>query len=100
MGAAIAFSDNVYAVKTHLFLGTDVLVDTAYRAGITEELTGNPSLALGTSELNMMDFATGYTTLANGGDRQELHFITRVEDLNGNVLYEFKQKDVYKRQLS
>ena len=95
MGAAIAFSDNVYAVKTHLFLGTDVLVDTAYRAGITEELTGNPSLALGTSELNMMDFATGYTTLANGGDRQELHFITRFEDLNGNVLYEFKQKHDY-----
>ncbi len=95
MAAAIAFSDNIYAVKTHLFLGTDVLVDTARRAGIKEEIAGNPSLALGTSELNMMDFATGYTTLANGGDKQELHFITRVEDLDGNVLYEFKQKHDY-----
>ena len=95
MAAAVAFSDNIYAVKTHLFLGTDVLVDTAQRAGIQEEITGNPSLALGTSELNMMDFATGYTTLANGGDAQKLHFITRVEDLNGNVLYEFKQKHNY-----
>lgn len=95
MAAAVAFSDNIYAVKTHLFLGTDVLVDTAHRAGIQEEITGNPSLALGTSELNMMDFATGYTTLANGGDSQRLHFITRVEDLNGNVLYEFKQKHNY-----
>lgn len=95
MAAAISFSDNVYAVKTHLFLGTNVLVDTAHRAGIQEEITGNPSLALGTSELNMMDFATGYTTLANGGDKQELHFITRVEDLDGNVLYEFKQKHDY-----
>ena len=95
MAAAVAFSDNVYAVKTHLFLGTDVLVDTAHRAGINEELVGNPSLALGTSELNMMDFATGYTTLASGGDKQKLHFITRVEDLNGNVLYEFKQKHDY-----
>ena len=95
MAAAVAFSDNIYAVKTHLFLGTDVLVDTAHRAGIQEEITGNPSLALGTSELNMMDFATGYTTLANGGDSQKLHFITRVEDLNGNVLYEFKQKHDY-----
>ena len=95
MAAAVAFSDNIYAVKTHLFLGTDVLVDTAHRAGIQEEITGNPSLALGTSELNMMDFATGYTTLANGGDSQRLHFITRVEDLNGNVLYEFKQKHDY-----
>ena len=95
MAAAVAFSDNIYAVKTHLFLGTDVLVDTAHRAGIQEEITGNPSLALGTSELNMMDFATGYTTLANGGDNQKLHFITRVEDLNENVLYEFKQKHDY-----
>ena len=95
MAAAISFSDNVYAVKTHLFLGTDVLVDTAHRAGINEELVGNPSLALGTSELNMIDFASGYTTLASGGDKHKLHFITRVEDLDGNVLYEFKQKHDY-----
>ena len=95
MAAAIAFSDNVYAVKTHLFLGTDVLVDTAHMAGIQEDLVGNPSLALGTSELNMMDFATGYTTLASGGDQKDLFFITRVEDLNGNVLYEHKDKHDY-----
>ena len=95
MAAAIAFSDNVYAVKTHLFLGTDVLVDTAHMAGIQEDLVGNPSLALGTSELNMMDFATGYTTLASGGDQKGLFFITRVEDLNGNVLYEHKDKHDY-----
>ena len=95
MAAAIAFSDNVYAVKTHLFLGTDVLVDTSHMAGIQEDLVGNPSLALGTSELNMMDFATGYTTLASGGDQKDLFFITRVEDLNGNVLYEHKDKHDY-----
>lgn len=95
MSAAIAFSDNVYAVKTHLFLGTDVLVDTAHLAGIKEELVGNPSLALGTSELNMMDFATGYTTLANGGNQKELYLIERVEDLNGNVLYQHKDKQNY-----
>ncbi len=95
MAAAIAFSDNVYAVKTHLFLGTDVLVDTAHLAGIKEDMAGNPSLALGTSELNMMDFATGYTTLANGGNQKELYFIERVEDLNGNVLYQHKDKQNY-----
>ena len=95
MAAAIAFSDNVYAVKTHLFLGSDVLVDTAHLAGINEELVGNPSLALGTSELNMLDFANGYTTLANGGDQKDLYFISKVEDLNGNVLYEHKNKHNY-----
>ena len=92
MTAAIAFSDNVYAVKTHLFLGPEVLVDTAHLAGIKEDLEANPSLALGTEELNMMDFATGYTTLANGGDQKDLFLITRVEDLNGNVLYKHKDK--------
>lgn len=92
MAAAIAYSDNIYAVKTHLFLGTDVLVETAKKVGIKEKLTGNPSLALGTSELNMLDFAHGYTTLANGGDEIEPYFIEKVEDLEGNILYEHKEK--------
>lgn len=92
MAAAIAYSDNIYAVKTHLFLGEDTLVKTANMCGIKEKLESNPSLALGTSELNMMDFATGYTTLASNGYKKDLYFIERVEDLQGNVLYEHKDK--------
>ena len=95
MAAAIAFSDNIYAVKTHLFLGTDALVNTAHLTGIQEDMEANPSLALGTSELNMLDFANGYTTLANGGDQKDLYFISKVEDMNGNVLYEHKDKHNY-----
>jgi len=95
MAAAIAYSDNVYAVKTHLFLGTDTLVNTARLTGISESLPGNPSLALGTSELNMLDFAHGYTTLASGGDEHDLYFIEKVEDMDGNVLYEHKSKHNY-----
>ena len=95
MAAALAFSDNIYAVKTHLFLGTDMLVNIAHKAGIKEELTSVPSLALGTSELNMLDFATGYTTLASGGDEKKLHFIKKVYDNAGNLLYEFKEKHNY-----
>ncbi len=95
MAAAIAYSDNVYAVKTHLFLGTDILVNTAKLMGIKEDLVGNPSLALGTSELNMLDFAHGYTTLASGGDEKDVYFIERVEDMDGNVLYEHKKKHNY-----
>lgn len=92
MAAAIAYSDNIYAVKTHLFLGEETLVDTANVCGIKENLEENPSLALGTSELNMMDFATGYTTLASNGYKKNLYFIERVEDLDGNILYEHKDK--------
>jgi len=95
MAAAIAYSDNIYAVKTHLFLGTDTLVSTAKLTGIQAELIGNPSLALGTSELNMLDFAHGYTTLASGGDEKELFFISKVEDMEGNILYEHKIRHNY-----
>ena len=92
MAAAIAYSDNVYAVKTHLFLGTDTLVEMAKKMGLKEKLEPNVSLALGTSELNMLDFAHAYNTLANLGDEQDLYFIERVEDMDGNVLYQHKKK--------
>ncbi len=88
MAAALAYSDNIYAVKTHLFLGEEILVNTAKRMGIKTELEAIPSLALGTCELSMLDFARAYTTLASGGFKRELTFINRVEDLNGNVLYQ------------
>ncbi len=88
MAAAISYSDNIYAVKTHLFLGEEVLVDTAKRMGLKKKLPAIPSLPLGTIELNMLDFAVPYMTLASGGYKREVTFINRVEDMYGNVLYE------------
>ena len=93
MAAALAYSDNIYAVKTHLFLGEEVLVNTAKRMGIRGDLEPVPSLALGTSELSMLDFARGYTTLASGGYKRDITFINRIEDMNGNVLYKKNNND-------
>ena len=87
MAAALSYSDNIYAVKTHLFLGEETLVNTAKRMGIKGDLESLPSLSLGTSSLSMIDFARGYTTLASGGFKKELSFILKVEDMNGNILY-------------
>lgn len=91
MAAAIAYSDNIYAVKTHLFLGEENLVDMAKKMGIKTKLEANASLPLGTSEIPMIDFANAYTTLASGGYKRDIHFIKKVEDLNGNVLYKYKK---------
>ena len=87
MAAAIAFSDNIYAVKTNLFLGVDTLVNTSKQIGIKEDLIAVPSLALGTGEINIMDYATGYTTFASGGYKKDLYLIRKIEDKNGNVIY-------------
>lgn len=93
MAAALALSDNIYAVKTNIYLGSDELVNTAHRTGIEGNLISVPSLALGTSEINMLDYARGYTTFASGGYKRDLYFISKVEDNDGNVLYEKKNQD-------
>ncbi|HIS38424.1 MAG TPA: PBP1A family penicillin-binding protein [Candidatus Onthousia faecavium] len=88
MATAIAYSENIYAVKTHMFLGEDTLVNMAKRLGITANLDMVPSLALGTSEIGMLEMAAAYSAFANSGYKVKPHFITKVVDNEGNVLYE------------
>lgn len=89
LGAAISYSDNVYAVKTHLFLGEDVLVNMAKRVGISGNLEAIPSLALGSEEISMIDMVGGYACFANEGYKVKPHFIRKVLDSKGNVIYEY-----------
>lgn len=91
MAAALAYSDNIYAVKTHLFLGEETLVETLKRVGITSNLSAIPSLALGTKEINMLEMMSAYGTLASEGYKNKPYLIEKVEDINGNVLYEHKE---------
>ena len=87
MEAAVAYSDNIYAVKTHLFLGEETLVDIAKRIGIDSDLDPIPSLALGSKEISLIEMMQGYAALANEGYKVEPHLISKVEDENGNILY-------------
>jgi penicillin-binding protein 2D len=90
---ALAVSDNVIAVKTHLFLGEEVLVETAKRFGIQSKMAKVPSLALGTSGVRVLEMANAYSLFANGGKKVQPVFITRVENRHGDVIYENKQQD-------
>ena len=93
MAAAIAYSDNIYAVKTHLFLGEETLVNIAHRIGINENLEPVPSLALGTEEITLIEMMEAYGTLASGGYKNEPYLIEKIEDNNGNILYEHQNKN-------
>lgn len=88
MGTAIAYSENIYAVKTHLFLGGDALINVARRVGITAKLENVPSLPLGTNEISIIEMAAGYSAFANLGYKVKPHLIEKVVDARGNVLYE------------
>ena len=95
MLSAIAYSDNIYAMKTHLFLGTDTLSKTMKRVKVNTEVLENASSALGTTEINMLDYSNGFITLANEGKHETPHLIEKVTDYNGNILYEYKYDNEY-----
>ncbi|MEO2075669.1 MAG: PBP1A family penicillin-binding protein [Bacillus sp. (in: firmicutes)] len=88
LAQALAVSDNIFAVKTHLFLGEDTLIKTAKRFGLSTKMTEVPSLALGTSGVRVIEMANAYSLFANGGKSVNPTFITKVEDFNGNVIFE------------
>lgn len=88
MGTAIAYSENIYAVKTHLFLGSEALINVARRVGITAKLEDIPSLPLGTKEISILEMAAGYSAFANLGYKVEPHLIEKIVDAKGNVLYQ------------
>lgn len=90
MSAAIAYSDNIYAIKTHIFLGEKALVTTANKLGI-KDISDNVSSALGTDLVNILDMMGAYSTFANLGTYIKPHFIKKVLDMNGNVLYKYKE---------
>ena len=94
MAAAIALSDNVYAIKTHLFLGEDAMIETAYKMGIKTKLESIASLPLGTTELNILEITNVYATLANNGIKNEHYLISKVTDMSDNVLYEHKNNPI------
>jgi len=85
---AVRVSDNVVAVKWCHQIGPAREKQFAQAMGIDAPLTDDLSLALGSSEVSVLEMARGYATLANGGFRVEPQALLRVEDRYGKVLYD------------
>ena len=84
---ALANSINTVAVRLQLDLGARRVAEVARRLGIKSELREDPSLALGTSEVSLLELTGGYTAFANGGASIAPHAIRRVRMSSGRVLY-------------
>jgi penicillin-binding protein 1A len=85
---ALSRSVNTVAVKLCLELGPETVAQTARRLGIVSDLAAVPSLALGTSEVSLIELVNGYVPFATGGRGAIPHGIKRVTSINGEVLYE------------
>ena len=58
-----------------------------YRLGIASKLEPNPSIALGTSEVSVLELVAAYAPFANGGMAIAPHVVERVRTANGKPLY-------------
>jgi penicillin-binding protein 1A len=85
---AFARSLNSVAVQLIQRLGPRRVAQTAERLGITSKLTATPSLALGTSEVNLLEMTGAYAVFANRGEGVWPYAIAEVRDREGNLLYQ------------
>ncbi len=84
---ALALSLNTVSVRLTLEFGPTAVVKTAYRLGIASKLDPNPSIALGTSEVSVMELVGAFASFANGGIAAAPHVVERVRAADGSVLY-------------
>jgi len=84
---ALANSLNTVAVRLTLEFGPAAVIRTAYRLGINSLLEPNASIALGTSEVSVLELVTAYATFANGGFAISPHVVERVRGTDGKTLY-------------
>jgi penicillin-binding protein 1A len=86
---ALTKSRNLVSIRLLQRLGVKKLIGYAQHLGFdTSEFPAELSLALGTQTLTPLELATGYSILANGGFRVEPYLIQRVEDVDGEKIYE------------
>jgi len=90
--SALIHSRNIVTVKLLQAIGIEPVRQLAQDMGIVSQLNTNLSLALGSSEVTLLELTSAYTTFANLGQPAKPVFITKITDRNGNLLESYKAK--------
>jgi penicillin-binding protein 1A len=85
---ALAYSLNTISGRLAIDVGPDRVVEAAMRLGISSPMLAVPSIALGTSEVSLLELTGAYAPFANGGIGVIPNVITRIESVDGETLYE------------
>ncbi|HBE21476.1 MAG TPA: penicillin-binding protein [Cyanobacteria bacterium UBA11149] len=89
---ALTKSVNIVAVKALIDIGWDPVINVAHKMGIESELKPTYSLALGASEVNLLELTSAYGTFANKGVHVKPHGIRRILDPQGKIIYQDKSQ--------
>lgn len=85
--SAFAKSINSIAVRLGQEVGIRSIIETAQKMGIQSPLDDTPSLALGSSDVNLLELADTYSTIANDGKHHDPVLVTRIVDSKGKEVY-------------
>jgi penicillin-binding protein 1A len=93
LATALAHSLNTIAAQLVMEVGPPQVIKLAHRLGIESDLQDNASIALGTSEVSLLELTSSYAAFMNGGYKATPHLITKVTTAGGKVLYQANFSD-------
>lgn len=85
---ALSHSLNSVAAQLIMEVGPDAVIKVAHRLGVHSGLSDNASIALGTSEVSLVEMTGAFVPLSNGGYKPQIHIIRRIVNTQGKVLYD------------
>ncbi|MDE5739493.1 MAG: penicillin-binding protein [Bacteroidaceae bacterium] len=91
--SAFAQSVNTIAVKLGQDTGIENVVDMAHRMGIQSPLDPTPALALGSSDVTLLELVNAYCTTMNDGLQRKPILVTKVVDRHGDVIYDCEKDE-------
>jgi len=99
---ALASSTNTVTARLMNEIGPQPVVAMAKKLGIASDILPVPAIALGTADISVYEMVAAYATFANKGVYNTPVMVTRIEDKNGTVLYQFvpESKDVLSEEVA
>ncbi|MBK1625189.1 transglycosylase domain-containing protein [Afifella marina] len=91
MMQGLTHSINTIPVRLSIAFGRQPIAEMAERLGVQTPIRVTRSLPLGTSEVTVLDQATGYAAFASGGFRARPHGVARILTPDGEVIYDFNR---------
>ncbi len=85
---AFSQSINSIAVQVGQRVGIKNIINTAHAMGVDVPIDNEPSICLGAVDVSLLKLADGYCTIANDGKQHDPVLVTRIEDADGDVIYE------------
>jgi len=86
-------SRNLMTVRLAQDVGMDKISEMSRRIGVNKNLPKLLSMSLGAGDTRLIDMASAYSVLVNGGKKVEPYFIERIQDRNGKTIYKRDQRE-------